>query len=152
MSNTSERTSVFLIEDWTHDIRHVVFLDNHSKCFTEVDVNLWPLIPVEKTSVDVTTGAHFLIPFFCRWAVFSFFVVGADDRQCLSSPGDRSPNCQNNPKFTSVMRGGQLRRRVSIHRRLPGFLTCISINELFWCCYWKIYRQESSSSGQTQGS
>lgn len=76
MSNTSEKTSVFLIEDWTHDIRHVVFLDNHSKCFTEVVVNLRPLIPVEKTSVDVTTGAHFLIPFFCRWAVFFFCCRG----------------------------------------------------------------------------
>ena len=130
---------MFLIEDRTHDIRHVVFLDNHSECFTGVVVNLRPLIPVEKTSVDVTTCARFLIPesFFLQMSSFFFFVavVGADDRRCLSSPGDRSPNCQNNPKFTSVMRGGQLRKRVSIHRRLPGFLTCISINVLIWCCY-----------------
>lgn len=74
MSNTSERTPMFLIEDRTHDIRHVVFLDNHSECFTGVVVNLRPLIPVEKTSVDVTTCARFLIPesFFLQMSSFFF--------------------------------------------------------------------------------
>lgn len=41
-------------------------------------MNLRPLIPVEKTSVDVTTGAHFLIPesFFLQMSSFFFLLSG----------------------------------------------------------------------------
>lgn len=66
-----------------------------------------------------------------------------DDMRCLSRPGDwpsiSKSNCQNNPKFTWVMGGSQLRGESSsiTGSRLLFFLvsTCMSIDKQLPCFY-----------------